>query len=434
MSIRIPLSSLTTEQIELIQKYLTLQPIEPFQPRNPIIQRDPVPPILFYTISGSDVLLPRAFGRKMFPSYSESTTVATSPFQFTGELFEHQVSIVEECQRNLTETGGTILNGYPGIGKTVMTSKMAADLGLFTLILYHRDILGTQWKDTFDNCTTATSWIVGTPVPPKPVNVVICMNTKFRTLPLEFRAKIGTLIIDEAHCFCTPSNVACLLGTSPRYIIGVTATLERPDGMESMIYTLCGINKVTRISQKQFKVIKFLTGIAPETTISVRGGVDWTDLVSKLSNDESRNRMILEWVEKYPTSKVLILTDRVEHANVLHRMLKEKGESVDVMAGTKKSYQNSRVLVGTKSKIGTGFDEKSACPDFDGHRIDLCLIVFSTKQMGLLEQTVGRAFRAEFPTIIHFVDGNDIFKRHWSKAQKWYLSRNGQIETIQPSQ
>ena len=45
----------------------------------------------------------------------------------------------------------------------------------------------------------------------------------------------------------------------------------------------------------------------------------------------------------------------------------------------------------------------------------------------MLVQNVGRVFRAEFPTVMHLVDNDSIFKNHWSKAQKWYIARGGII-------
>jgi len=106
------------------------------------------------------------------------------------------------------------------------------------------------------------------------------------------------------------------------------------------------------------------------------------------------------------------------------------GESVDSMAGTKSTYSDSRILVGTISKIGTGFDEKTACPNFNGVRINMLILCTSIKKASLLEQSIGRVFRAEMPVVIDLVDDNPILKRHWKERQKWYISRNGTIKTI----
>jgi len=427
MSVQVLLDQLTTDQVSLIQRHLKLQANIPRWTQS-AIPPDPIPPIIFYSADSTTVSLPKAFGTKLVPDLILPISPSPVQFAFTATLLEHQVSICDEAMSGLQSSGGTILNVYPGCGKTVMAAKLAAELGYLTLVVCHRETLTRQWLQTFQTMTTANIWIVGTPVPITPVHVVISMNGQVPRLPLEFRQQIGTLILDEAHALCTPSNVGVLLSTTPKYVISATATLDRPDGLQSMVYAVSGLHKVERMSSKPFTVIKLMTGVSVETQSGRQGGVDWADLRKKLFEHPQRNELILKLVETHPQAKIIILTDRIEHANYLTSRLKENNESVDVLAGSKKTYSNSRILVGTTSKIGTGFDEKSACPDFDGNRIDLAIICFSTKQVGLLEQSVGRAFRAEFPTIIHLVDDIDTIKRHWTTAQKWYKSRSGEIK------
>ena len=45
----------------------------------------------------------------------------------------------------------------------------------------------------------------------------------------------------------------------------------------------------------------------------------------------------------------------------------------------------------------------------------------------MLVQNIGRIFRADFPTVMHFVDNDSIFKDHWYRSRKWYIKRNGSI-------
>ncbi|GAG22362.1 unnamed protein product [marine sediment metagenome] len=81
----------------------------------------------------------------------------------------------------------------------------------------------------------------------------------------------------------------------------------------------------------------------------------------------------------------------------------------------------------TSQKIGTGFDEKSACSTYNGIRINLMILTGSTKTPELLEQWAGRGMNFNKPTIIHIVDDMAIIKRYWTSANKWYKSRNATI-------
>ncbi|GAG77337.1 unnamed protein product, partial [marine sediment metagenome] len=189
---------------------------------------------------------------------------------------------------------------------------------------------------------------------------------------------------------------------------------------------------IVKISEKPFNVYKYHTGVEVPIVLNRQGNSDWSKLTSMLCQDQQRNDQIVRLVSRNSTSKILILTWRHEnHVIPLVQMLKDNGENVDYMAGTKKKYSDSRILIGTISKIGTGFDEKAACDDFNGIRINLLILVGSIKNVELLEQVAGRCFRADFPSIIHFVDDMKIIQNHWKEAKKWYESRNGTINEFE---
>jgi superfamily II DNA or RNA helicase len=212
-------------------------------------------------------------------------------------------------------------------------------------------------------------------------------------------------------------------------VIAETATLERVDGMHTMIHALCGTHGIFRISQKPFHVIKIETGITPPDERNSHGGIDWDKMMKYFNQHPIRNQLILSIIQQNKSHKILLLTGYKEQAKILLEALRQQGESVDYMIGTKKTYSDSRILIGTISKIGTGFDEESACANFNGIRLDLLILCTSIKNAARLEQSVGRVFRAEFPTFIDLVDNHAICKNHWYERRKWYLDprRNGTI-------
>lgn len=432
MAVRIRRSDLTDEHVEKIRKFLFIQPVQPpvyGQPK--FYQAQPKPPIIFYIYdqASGEVILPYTFAWILLGKQPNiDIAYVLAPFQFTGELFEHQVPVEEEAYQHLMQKGATTIGLYPGFGKTVVGAKLAARLGLFTIVLYHREFLGPQWATTFKENTTASVWIVGgTPSPCHMPNITLCMATRVHQLPAEYRSRIGCMIIDEAHAFCTPSRIDCLLGFFPRYVIAETATLERDDGTHAMIQAICGLHGIFRSSTKPFQVVKIETGFNPPTSQTAQGRLNWSELVKTLATDPYRNQLILDLVKAHPERKIMILTGLISHTQELCKKLREMGEIADYMSGTKKSYSDSRVLVGTISKIGTGFDEKTACPDFNGVRIDMLILVTSIKKLSTLEQSVGRVFRAQSPIVFDFVDNNSTLKSHWSARQNWYKSRMGTV-------
>lgn len=431
MSVILPLESLNQEQLLLIKKHLIFRKEIPYFVRD-IYGSAPEPVcIQFYSIDGDSIRLPYYFAYKLLNTMPNRHRVYPSlNFAFTKKLYEHQSKVVEDAMTHLSTHGTTTLALYTSFGKTVVGAFLASKLQKLTLVLYTQTILQGQWLKTFETFTDAKCWMVGEGPPPKEAHVILCMDTRFHKLPREYVDMIGTVIIDEADTFCTPTCVPVLLGSNPQYIVAMTATLQRADGMDDMITAVCGTHNVTCISQKPFLVYKFSNGLEFNPRVNKRtGAVDWTDLQNQVYQSEERNDMIIKIIKNNPERKILVMVWRIQHAQTLYDKLKET-ESVDIMAGKKKSYNDSRILIGTVSKIGRGFDESAACQDYSGRRIDLLLFTAEMNNVSLIEQVVGRVFRAELPIVIHFVDGFQLADKHWRQAQKWYKSRNGWIQPV----
>lgn len=427
MALTIPRGLITKEYAKMIQRHLTLRPKPTFGPKS---SYNTTPPIIFFEANTNTVTLPYFYGRKMASmlNFNASNEYPQRKYEFGQKLYAIQEEVVQESLEHLNKFKTTTLNLYTSFGKTVVASYLASKLNRLTLVIYHRDILKSQWESTFRDFTSARIYINGqrfTKI--EDYDIILSMDTKVPSIPTDLRSQIGTMIVDEAHSLCTPSRVSMFLGIRPEYIIAATATLKRADGIESMIQFMCGNHKVERISYKPFQVYKLNTGTKFPIPQNSRGKADWNQIVSTLIQDVQRNELIYEIVKTNPDYKILILTWRKNHVDQLYKELLARKEQVDYMAGTKKSYKDSRILIGTIAKIGTGFDEKAACATFSGFRINLLIFAGTMKSETLIEQTSGRAFRAGNPNIIMLVDDLLITKNHWRIAKKWYISRNGTI-------
>jgi hypothetical protein len=417
---------LTPVHIETIQNMLTLKPEISY---NKYSKEATPEPIIFYYIRDTMLYLPYLFASSLFqiiPNLNQP--FLNTNLTFTGTLRPNQITVAVEAWNQLQKIGTTTLGLYPGFGKTILGAELASRAKLLTLVLVHREILTTQWKKTFEDVTNGKVWIVGEPRPPETCTVIICMDTRCELIPKEVQDQVGFLIIDEAHAFCTPNHVACLLTFQPKYIVVESATLERDDGMETMIYAICGTQGVFREFNTPFNVVKILTNTKPIRKLNRMKEIDYIALRSDTLFDPRRNQIILELTARNLNCKILILTALVDHAVYLHRALLQRGIKSDCLCGTKKGYEDATVLVGTISKIGTGFDQANFCPTYDGRPFDLLILVTSIRKTSALVQNVGRLFRSKtVPTLYHLVDNDDIFKNHWNRCRKWYLKHGGVI-------
>ena len=384
-------------------------------------------PVFFLRVDENFVHLPYLFASSFFQVIPNvDFDFPRTEMEFTGELRQNQISTEKEAWGMLCNYGTSTLGLYPGFGKTILGAKLCSRTKLITAVLVHREILTSQWKKTFEEFTTAKVWIVGSEKP-EGYSVIICMDARWKSVSEKERDSVGFLIIDEAHSFCTRSRVDCLLAFHPKYILAETATLERDDGMESMIYAICGKHGVFRQTNKPFCVTKVVTEIKPERKTDRMGNLEYGRMVKSVLENDDRNNGILKIVENHPENSILILTWLVDHTKLLHKELKSKNESCDYLCGAKKSYKDCRVLVGTMSKIGTGFDQATACADYAGGEFDILILACSMRKISMITQNVGR-IRSQTPIIFCFVDDDPIFENHWRILKSWFLNRGGNIE------
>jgi superfamily II DNA or RNA helicase len=398
----------------------------------------PIEPIPFFEVNDKEVLLPITFGKKVFKEEIAQNKIQLPShpdlnFEFTKELFAHQIPIAKQAAELLNSNQAVLLNLYTGFGKTIMGAFLSSLLRKRTLVLSTQSILPKQWEETFVTFTTAKVEVYDgskKKYPSDESQVVICTSGVLKNLPYEIRKTFGTVLFDEVHSFCTRTRIFTTLLVEPSYIIAETATFERPDGGEIMMRSVIGYSDLIVPLKKKFNVYAIETGVKPEVILDRRGKMVWSKYVSSLVQDEFRNDLIVSWILKNTNRKILVLTDRKEMIEKISKRLEINGLEHDFLFGSKKKYKDTKILLGTWAKIGVGFDEKNACENFSGMRIDLVFLLFSTKQSWLVEQSVGRGFRSEMPAVVDFIDDHPTSKNHFQNRQRWYKSRGGTVIKI----
>lgn len=400
--------------------------------------QQPIEPIPFFEVANGEIFLPLTFGKKLFKKEIEENKLALPihkkhPFQFTQQLFAHQIPIAQQAIEMLEKNNTVLLNLFTGFGKTIMGACLSAHLKKRTIVLSTQSILPKQWEETFTTFTDAKVEVYDgskKKFPSDDTQVVICTSGVLKNIPYEIRKTFGTVLLDEVHSFCTRTRIYTVLLLEPEYIIAETATFERPDGGEIMMRSVIGFNDVIVPLKKKFNVYAVETGVAPQVLLDVRGKMIWSKYVSSLVQNDYRNDLIVSWIMKNSHRKILVLTDRKEMIEQISKRLEEKQIEHDFLFGSKKKYKDTKILLGTWAKIGVGFDEKNACENFSGMRIDLVFLLFSTKQAWLVEQSVGRGFRSEMPAVVDFIDAHPTSKNHFRNRQRWYKSRGGTVTKV----
>lgn len=462
MAVSIKLSEIPKERHEEILRDLTVTPIdvtfETMKKRGKIApgylpKSDTSFSVYFiHVVDGEKYInMPYHYAKTRFSKTNDDIEHRLIPgipdtLKYAIELREAQVNHAITCLNHLEKTGSTIVGLPPGFGKTFIGSWLSYHTRLMTLIVVPREPLLKQWKHTYNTAIPgAKVWIVGvndkefftdtssfieTTMP----DIVICLDPRLEKIPQDIRSMIGTMIIDEAHLMTTPSRIRGLLSICPKYVILETATLERADGLHQICHLISGKHGVFKISKDSYTVYDVHLPFIEPPVVYNSLGVDYGALCKDLATNEIYNSVIVGIIKANPNRKYILLTRLVPHAKLLKKLLENEGITSDTLVGTQKKYTDSKVLIGTLSKIGVGFDEATASDTFAGRKSDTLILCHSVKQIPNFEQYRGRVMRVENPIIYWLTPNSVMVKNHLRGLKKWIAETNGKLITVDGSQ
>lgn len=338
------------------------------------------------------------------------------PLAFRGTLSPLQ----EEAVKRLLSHDQGVLVAPPGTGKTVMGCYIAAIRGLPTLILVHRKPLLDQWRLQLTNLLGLSPkeiGQVGAGRHKRTGRVDLAMIQSLRDLEHaeDFFGDYGLIIVDECHHLPAFSFESCVKQAPVRYLLGLTATPYRRDGLQDIITMQCGRVRHA-ISTRQAGVLNDLALelLIRETTFAFQGTEDTSiqEVFRAVVHDESRTAAICDDILEALASgrRCLVLSERKEHCRALANRLATHGQipfvldgglrkqARDAIIGTIRSggWKGSGVprtggppephllIIATGQYLGEGFD----CPE-----IDTLFLTFPVSFKGKLIQYVGRVMR-----------------------------------------
>lgn len=352
------------------------------------------------------------------PSRDEFDTISC---KFAGSLRPLQKEIKSETLSLLNKYGSAIVALFCGGGKTALSIYIATKIKLPTIIITHRIVLINQWKEALKKfCPDAKVQVLTTKSAMKECDFYIMNATNVPKHDRKFYKRIGNVIIDECHLIMAEGLSRCMQQLVPRYVLGLSATPYREDGLNILLDLFFGKRQVFRKLSRKHASYKIKTSFVPTVELARNGRVNWGVVLDSQANDTKRNEMIIRIVKYFPDRVFLILCKRVDQGKYLVQKLLENGEDVTSLIGKQQTYeQKSRILVGTASKAGTGFDHP---------RLD-AMILASDIQAYFI-QYLGRVLRREdvVPLIFDIVDKNPILEKHYKVRRSVYLEHGGQVK------
>lgn len=365
--------------------------------------------------------------------------------EFKGSLYESQLKAYNE----ILEQDNCILHASTAFGKTIVALNVIAARKVSTLIIVNSIELLEQWKAKIEMFLDLGDKKVGKlgagrKRTSKFIDVATIQTLNKASNLEEILDSYGQVVIDECHHLAAFTFEKVLKQCRARYILGLTATIKRKDGLESIVEFQCGklvhgnINR--NFTNNKLAYVLIPRRVTLKTEYSKDGNLKISDFYNFIEKDYNRNNFIFNDVMDALREgrNPIVLTERLEHLEYLEKIFTKAFERVIVLRGGMGKKQRQKaidnlmnikdgenfLIISTGKYIGEGFDDV---------RLDTLFLTMPISWEGTLKQYAGRLHRMnnnkEVVKIYDYIDENvPQLMRMYKKRQKGYKSMGYELE------
>ena len=346
--------------------------------------------------------------------------------------------------RAMSKHDAGILHAPTAFGKTVTAIGMITKRKANTLILVHSRQLLDQWRERIKSFLPDIDVGIIGGGKKKPTGIIdiatyqSLINKKDNTVS-ELVQDYGHVVVDECHHVSAPRFEMVLNEVRAKYVLGLTATPERQDGHQKIIFMAAGPirHKVKNTNEDKFEqqvIAHQLYHTPPEVLIHSEERPKISDAYRWIMENEERTLRIIEDVRSciQQSKHPIVLTERREHAEQINSILLEYELDSVVLKGAMRASEKkaveeklptAQVVVATGKYVGEGFDLP---------RLDTLFLAMPIAWKGSLAQYAGRIHREsegkETVTIHDYVDcALPMLQRMFNKREKGYKAMGYQI-------
>lgn len=346
---------------------------------------------------------------------------------FSGELRPDQIT----AAKALLPHDIGVLAATTAFGKTVLAAWLIAERGVNTLILVHRQQLMQQWVERLSTFLNIPEKSIGRLGGGRrklkgQIDVALIQSLVRKDVVDDRIAEYGHLIIDECHHLSAQSFERAVSRAKAKYVMGLSATVERKDGHHPIIFMQCGAirHRVTakdQVAARPFRhhVIVRPTPFRPSHEPQDDARIEFQQLCQSLMQDSLRNRMIVDDVIQAVADgrTPLVLTERTEHLECLRELFEEAKTSVVCLQGAmgkkrlaealatlspEEANKRPELVLATGRFVGEGFDDS---------KLDTLFVTMPVSWRGTVAQYAGRLHRLHAAKLVvqiyDYADLND---------------------------
>jgi superfamily II DNA or RNA helicase len=425
--------NLTNHEQEYIKKELT---VKAYLPKSPI-QSEPFP---IYRESPQKYYLPRHFGVEHFGEVTENKLPLGDDINvnFSGELREYQVNIVNKYIKAVESSGGGLLDVDPGKGKTVMALNIISKLKKKTLVIVHKSFLLNQWIERITQFLpdARVGKIQAQIIDIEDKDIVIGMlqSLSQKEYPDDLFDSFGLSIYDETHHLGAEVFSKSMMKCITNYTLGLSGTMQRKDGLTKVFKMFLGniIHKEKSNTSEHKVIVKAINykvndAEFNEMKYDYRGNPLYSTMISKLCNYNHRSEFILtvlkHELEENNDQQIMILAHNKTLLTYLYKAIEHRniGTVGYYIGGMKevqlKESENKKIIIATYAMASEGLDIKS-----------LTTLIMASPKTDVC-QSVGRILRTKHtsPLVVDIIDNHDIFVKQWQKRRQYYIKQKYNI-------
>jgi superfamily II DNA or RNA helicase len=324
-----------------------------------------------------------------------------------------------------------------GRGKTVMALNIVTLLKKKTLILVHKEFLMNQWIERAQEFVPQAKIgkIQGPIFDVEGKDIVIGMiQTMYsREFPANAFDTFGLTIIDEVHRIGSEEFSKTLLKVSTKYMLGISATVERKDRLTKILYMFIGpkIYEEERATEDPV-IVRGIEYVSKDrefnqTECDFRGTPKFSTMISKLCDYGPRSDFIVQIVQdlirENPQNQIMILAHNRSLLTYLYDSIGHKRIATAgyYLGGMKeqdlKETETKQIVIATYAMAAEALDIKT-----------LSTLVMATPKTDI-EQSIGRILRTRHtnPIVVDVIDSHDLFKNQWRTRKTFYRKCNYKI-------
>ena len=433
---------LTPKIIDFIKNELTVKPFT----QNSYAEAKPFP---IYQESEKKIYVPRCWGIKMFgyPKLLKITYGDPINLTFNGQMRDYQTKVLNEYLKaidfgtpdNSNKGNGTaLIELWTGAGKTVLGLKIIEVLKKKTIIFVHKTFLKNQWIERIEEYLPGAriGTIQGQIVDIENKDIVIAMiqSISMKNYHESLFDSFGLSLYDECHHMSSEVFCNCLKKCNTLYGLGLSATMERKDGLTNVFKMYLGdiCYKHSKNSSQDNVLVKAIDFIVEDNEYNeverdFRGQIKYSTMVTKISNFNLRSDFIVYILESEmfinPDQQFIVLAHTKNLLNYLYKALCYKNfASVGYYIGGMKEEElkkseSKKIILATFSMAAEALDIKSLTS------------LFLASPKSDIVQAVGRILREKHsnPLIIDLIDNHDVFLNQFAKRRAFYNEKNYKI-------